>query len=111
MTTYTTVRIPAYQIVPYKHALYCRIEGTKEPFWNEYVCKRWSKEGDSVVFMLDTHNGDIRYPFEIVEVGLRDTPYPYPHLLKEKHEPEAFLKERPRRSSGDCDPLKEGVSI
>lgn len=46
----------AIDITPYEHGIWCTIEGSKKPFVNEIVVRKWSEDGTQIIFMLDSHN-------------------------------------------------------
>lgn len=52
------VTIKARDLVPYKHAVWCTVDGVKEPFANVIVSVRWSTDGAKILIMLDSHNFD-----------------------------------------------------
>lgn len=47
--------IKAIDVKPYRWALWCSVGGS-EPFLNDIVCRKWSEDGEEIVFMLDSHN-------------------------------------------------------
>jgi hypothetical protein len=68
-----TVRVQARNVVPYRYALWCRIEGGK-PFANEIVGKRPSDNGTHLWLMLDSHNFIKAEPDEWLELVPIATP-------------------------------------
>lgn len=50
-----TVKIKVLDVAPYRHGVYCTV-GDGAPIVNDIVVKDWSEDGESVVFMLETHN-------------------------------------------------------
>lgn len=93
------VTIKACEIQPYKHALWCSVGDCKEPFWNDYVVKRWYENGEKIRFMLDSFNYDEHSPDELVEVGEHEeselSDYRKAQLALPENSIEAFMKQRP----------------
>lgn len=52
------VTIKARDLVPYKHAVWCTVDGIKEPFANVIMHVRWSLDGAKILIGLDSHNFD-----------------------------------------------------
>lgn len=57
----------AIDVTPYYHGIWCTVGGS-EPMVNTVVARRWSDDGKSLWFMLDTHNFDRRDPDEEILV-------------------------------------------
>lgn len=98
---YVPTKMRAIDIMPYRTAIWCSVAGGP-PFWNEFVAKCWSADGERIWFMLESHNFDSFLPSEEVEIGLQTEASLNPHQLKTKHpewEAAAFLEKRPIRLS------------
>lgn len=61
------VKKKAIDVTPYEHGIWCSIMDGK-PFVNTIVLRKWSDDGEKVVFMLDTHNFLMVPPNEEIDV-------------------------------------------
>ena len=106
MVHYSDVRLPAYALIPHKHAIQCLLGDNPNPQWVEIVHKTWSEDRVSVVFMLETHNFLVFPYWEVRDAGEREL---NPHQkIREEWLPEAFMAAR-LPPLGTCDPLPVGV--
>jgi hypothetical protein len=60
-------KVRAIDCKPYHYALWCAIEDGK-PFANEMCLRKWTDDGEKIVFMLESHNFYAVDPDEIIEV-------------------------------------------
>jgi hypothetical protein len=51
-----TVKIKAIDVKPYRYAVLCVWEKGEEPFVNEISLRKWSEDGEKIVFMLESFN-------------------------------------------------------
>jgi hypothetical protein len=63
------VTIRAVDVIPYKHALWYSVAGVDGPFWNDVVGKAWSKDGTTVIILLESFNSMFRAPDTELELG------------------------------------------
>lgn len=62
-----TVKVRARDVKPYHYAIWCSI-GDGKPFANDIVSMRWSEDGKSIWFMLESHNFDCVKPDDIIDL-------------------------------------------
>lgn len=60
-------KVKAIDVKPYHYALWCSIEDDK-PFANEICLRKWTDDGEKIVFMLESHNFYFAEPDEMIEV-------------------------------------------
>lgn len=60
-------QVRAIDVKPYRWALWCSIKGG-EPFANPIVYRRWSEDGERIIFALDSNNGYSAKPDDILEL-------------------------------------------
>lgn len=68
------VKKRAIDVTPYEHGIWCSIMDG-QPFVNTIVLRKWSEDGEKVVFMLDTHNFLMVPPNEEIEVVEKPEPF------------------------------------
>jgi len=87
------IAMKAIDIVPYRYGIWCCIKDG-EPFVNTIVGQDWSEDGESIWFMLDTHNFLNARPDEMVDVVAGPEPF---HGAFEKKDAEhaSFVASRP----------------
>lgn len=64
----------ALDVTPYVHGIWCSVQDGK-PFVNTIVLRKWSEDGEKVVFMLDSHNFLTAGPDEEIEVVEKADPF------------------------------------
>jgi hypothetical protein len=84
-------KVKAIDVRPHRFALWCSIEDGK-PFANEISLRRWTEDGEKIVFMLDSHNFHFAEPDEVMEV----IPIPNPSYVNDE-EDDKHMKNRPPR--------------
>jgi hypothetical protein len=88
------VRKRAIDVTPYEHAVWCVI-ANGEPFANDVVCRRWSEDGATISFMLESHNFMSAAPDEEIEV-IERVPYMGPEHMADVLKRDAeTMKARP----------------
>jgi hypothetical protein len=85
-----TEKVRAIDVKPYRWALWCTVEGSSKPFANEICIRKWSDDGEKIIFMLDSHNFLFARPDEELEL----IPIPNPSFTKDE-EDEKRMAERP----------------
>lgn len=60
-------KVRAIDVVPYRWALWCSVEG-REPFANQIVHAAWSDDGERIIFGLDSHNSYSAKPYIALEL-------------------------------------------
>ena len=77
-----TVQVRARDVKPYHYGIWCSI-GDGKPFVNTICGVRWSEDGNSIWFMLESHNFDRADPDEVLDlVEERGT---FSETLREKY--------------------------
>ncbi len=70
----TEQRIKAIDLIPHRWGIWCTIPddsqpgGKSKPFVNEICSRKWSDDGESIWFMLESHNFLNKKPDEEIEV-------------------------------------------
>lgn len=62
-----TELVRAIDVKPNHWSLWCTVGGS-EPFANEIVSRKWSDDGEKIVFMLESHNFLFALPEEELEL-------------------------------------------
>lgn len=62
------VMMKARDVVPFGFGVWCTVGGRKEPFVNTIVSNKWSEDGKSLWWMLESHNFHNPGPDEMVQV-------------------------------------------
>lgn len=90
------IEVRAINIVPYEHALWCTV-GDSKPFANTIARRSWSEDGESIWFMLDTHNFAKYKPTEMVRVVQKTrNQYAPARRQNDQYDNAMFLEGRPR---------------
>jgi len=95
--------VRAIDIVPYEHAIYCTVADS-EPFSNPIVHRHWSEDGESIWFMLESHNFLSAKPDAMVK-NVVSRPIAYRPQDPLQYDNEVFLAKRPqpKRKCEHCD--------
>lgn len=67
----TQITMKAIDVVPHKYGLWCSV-GNGEPYVNPFCHRKWSEDGESIWFMLESHNFYNAKPDEDMKVVERE---------------------------------------
>lgn len=95
-TDVKTTKVRALNVKPHRWAAWCSIEDS-EPFANEIVLRRWSDDGTTIWFMLESHNFMKAEPHEELDLVPFDGGYSEAFLASTDAEDERRMGERPYR--------------
>jgi hypothetical protein len=87
--------VRAIDVRPYEWGIWCTVEGSPKPFTNVIEMRKWSEDGQSIWFMLGTHNFHNAKPDDILTlVPLSEAVKRYV-TLETDAEQDAFVRSRP----------------
>jgi hypothetical protein len=87
------VKARAIDVRPYAFALWCTVGGSA-PFANPIESRRWSEDGQTIWFLLGTHNFHTAQPDEILDLVECTDPISL-RLRASDEDQAAFLAKRP----------------
>jgi hypothetical protein len=95
-----TVKVKAIDVKPYRYAVWCTVEDWKgdkgKPFANVIEHRGWSKDGESIWFMLGSHNFMNAKPDEEMELIEHDDKMSPDLMARFDKEDEEAMAKRPR---------------
>jgi len=91
-------KVHAIDVRPYRWGIWCRVGDNPKPFTNAIESRRWSDDGQTIWFMLGTHNfHNARPDEELTLVPMEESRYV--DYSREEAEHAQFLAERPTHAA------------
>jgi len=91
-------KVRAIDVRPYRWGIWCTVGDNPKPFTNAIESRRWSDDGQTIWFMLGTHNyHNARPDEELTLVPMEESRYV--DYSREEAEHAQFLAERPTHAA------------